>query len=266
LSRTQNAIAQQLLAILAEERGIAILAGRQPWLPTVTGAIGVITVRFSVPDFAQRRAYWQGKLTESGMTLDAQDLDALSDRFRLTPDQIDSAIATAYNAARWQAACSGSSEGEKAISHPKSQIQNLKLIDLFAAARMQSGQDLAALARKILPKYTWDDIVLPSDRLSQLREICNQVKYRHVVYGEWGFERKLSLGKGLNVLFSGPPGTGKTMAAEVIASELQLDLYKIDLSQVVSKYIGETEKNLDRIFTAAQNANAILFFDEKVIF
>jgi SpoVK/Ycf46/Vps4 family AAA+-type ATPase len=98
--------------------------------------------------------------------------------------------------------------------------------------------------------------------LAQLREICNQVKYRRVVYGEWGFDRKLSLGKGVNVLFSGPPGTGKTMAAEVIANELQLDLYKIDLSQVVSKYIGETEKNLDRIFTAAQNANAILFFDE----
>ena len=74
--------------------------------------------------------------------------------------------------------------------------------------------------------------------------------------------KKLSLGKGLNALFAGPPGTGKTMAAEVIAGELQLDLYKIDLSQVVSKYIGETEKNLDRIFTAAESANAILFFDE----
>jgi SpoVK/Ycf46/Vps4 family AAA+-type ATPase len=82
------------------------------------------------------------------------------------------------------------------------------------------------------------------------------------VYGEWGFDRKLSLGKGLNVLFSGPPGTGKTMGAEVIARELGLDLYRIDLSQVVSKYIGETEKNLDRIFNAAENSNAILFFDE----
>jgi SpoVK/Ycf46/Vps4 family AAA+-type ATPase len=92
--------------------------------------------------------------------------------------------------------------------------------------------------------------------------VCDRAKYRYLVYGQWGFERKLSLGKGLNVLFSGPPGTGKTMAAEVMANELQLDLYKIDLSQVVSKYIGETEKNLDRIFNAAQSANAILFFDE----
>ena len=79
---------------------------------------------------------------------------------------------------------------------------------------------------------------------------------------KWGFGAKLSLGKGINALFVGPSGTGKTMAAEIIAQELQLDLYKIDLSGVVSKYIGETEKNLDRIFTAAENANAILLFDE----
>jgi SpoVK/Ycf46/Vps4 family AAA+-type ATPase len=98
--------------------------------------------------------------------------------------------------------------------------------------------------------------------MAHLREICAQAEYRNVVYGEWGFDRKLSLGKGLNMLFVGPPGTGKTMAAEVIAHELQLDLYRIDLSQVVSKYIGESEKNLDRIFTAAENSNSILFFDE----
>ena len=88
------------------------------------------------------------------------------------------------------------------------------------------------------------------------------VKYRHVVYGKWGFERKLSLGKGLNILFSGPSGTGKTMAAARFSGELALDLYKIDLSTVMSKYIGETEKNLSRIFQEAENSNAILFFDE----
>src|SRR5262249_3197738 len=88
------------------------------------------------------------------------------------------------------------------------------------------------------------------------------VKYRDRVYGEWGFDRKLSLGKGLSVLFAGPSGTGKTMSAEIIAGELGLDLYKIDLSTVVSKYIGETEKNLSRIFTEAETSNSILFFDE----
>ena len=118
------------------------------------------------------------------------------------------------------------------------------------------------MARKIAPHYTWGDIVLPADRLQQLHEICNQVKYRARVYDEWGFDRKLSLGKGLNVLFAGPSGTGKTMAAEVLAGELGLDLYKIDLSTVVSKYIGETEKNLAHIFDEAETSNAILFFDE----
>jgi SpoVK/Ycf46/Vps4 family AAA+-type ATPase len=88
------------------------------------------------------------------------------------------------------------------------------------------------------------------------------VKYRERVYGEWGFDQKLSLGKGLSVLFSGPSGTGKTMAAEIIAGALGLELYKIDLSTVVSKYIGETEKNLSRIFVEAETSNAILFFDE----
>src|SRR5262249_60214690 len=83
--------------------------------------------------------------------------------------------------------------------------------ELFAAARAQSGHGLAALARKIEPRYGWDDIVLPPDQLAQLREICNQARYRHVVYDEWGFDRKLSLGKGLNVLFSGPPRTGQRM-------------------------------------------------------
>lgn len=98
--------------------------------------------------------------------------------------------------------------------------------------------------------------------MTQLRDICKEAEYRDLVPQKWGFGDKLSLGKGLNVLFSGSPGTGKTMAAEVIAHHLQLDLYKIDLSQIVSKYIGETEKNLNRIFTAATNSNAILLFDE----
>ncbi|NJL22017.1 MAG: ATP-binding protein [Leptolyngbyaceae cyanobacterium SM1_3_5] len=136
------------------------------------------------------------------------------------------------------------------------------LADLFAAARTQSGQELGELATKVQPLYTWRDLVLPEDGIAQLQEICQRVAHRHQVLEEWGFDRKLSIGKGINALFAGASGTGKTMAAEVIANELGLDLYKIDLSGVVSKYIGETEKNLERIFRAAENANAILFFDE----
>ena len=96
----------------------------------------------------------------------------------------------------------------------------------------------------------------------QLEEICAFVRHKETVFSEWGFDKKLSLGKGLNILFAGPSGTGKTLAAEVIAGDVGLDLYKIDLSSIVSKYIGETEKNLKKIFGEAETCNAILFFDE----
>ena len=115
---------------------------------------------------------------------------------------------------------------------------------------------------KFSPKQTWDNLVLAKSALSQLQELCNQAHHHTKVYKDWGFGKKLSSGKGLTVLFSGSPGTGKTLAAEIIAHELQLDLYKIDLSQMVSKYFGETEKNLNRVFNAAEQSNAILLFDE----
>ena len=104
--------------------------------------------------------------------------------------------------------------------------------------------------------------MLPEDTRRQLQEICHCVNHRQTVFSSWGFDRKFSLGKGLNVLFSGTSGTGKTMSAEIIAGELKLDLFKIDLSSVVSKYVGETERNLSRIFREAETSNSILFFDE----
>ena len=112
------------------------------------------------------------------------------------------------------------------------------------------------------PVAGWDDIVLPPRALRQLREVCLSVKHRPTVYGRWGFERRLAQGKGLIALFAGPSGCGKTMSAQIIAAELKLDLFQIELSGVVSKYIGETEKNLNVIFEAARFSNAILFFDE----
>jgi SpoVK/Ycf46/Vps4 family AAA+-type ATPase len=254
LEQGQYAVYQQLLAILQETKGITILASTKAWDADKINLMNAIAVEFSMPDFAQRQAYWQANLVKMGIVLNQQDIDILSDRFRLTPEQIDGAIATACNQTRWKNAAF-------AQTLTQSHVQPT-LHELLAAARKQSGQDLTGLARKISPKHTWDNIILPSDQLRQLREICNQVKYHHIVCEQWGFEQKLSLGKGVNVLFSGSPGTGKTMASEVIANELQLDLYKIDLSQIVSKYIGETEKNLDRVFTAAVDANAILLFDE----
>lgn len=243
---------QRLWEAIAQFPSIAIIGGVAPSLSDIPGSTRtILPVSFPLPDFAQRRDNWQAYLSQSGISRPAQELDTLADRFRLTPEQIGDAVASAQHQARWQAAqASQESSG------------SLTLEDLFAAARTHSGQALTSLARKISPRSTWTDLILPPERLTQLREICHQVKHHHLVCGQWGFEEKLSLGKGLNALFSGSPGTGKTMAAAVIAKELHLDLYQIDLSQVVSKYIGETEKNLERIFTAAQSANAILLFDE----
>ena len=134
--------------------------------------------------------------------------------------------------------------------------------DVEAACRAESNSRLIGFARKVANTYTWTDLVLPGPQKEQLREIIDHVRNHEAVYTEWGFRRKHALGKGVNMLFSGPSGTGKTMAAGIIASELGLDCYKIDLSTVVSKYIGETEKNLNRIFAEAETSNAVLFFDE----
>ncbi|WP_308642521.1 ATP-binding protein [Paenibacillus nuruki] len=109
---------------------------------------------------------------------------------------------------------------------------------------------------------TWDDLILPVSQKQRMRYACDQVKYRSKVYEEWGFGHKLAYGKGLSLLFTGPPGTGKTMSARVIANELQMQMYQINLSQVVSKYIGETEKHLQEVFDEAKYSSSILFFDE----
>ena len=122
--------------------------------------------------------------------------------------------------------------------------------------------NLDKLAQRLEAKATWEDLVLPEPETKALQQIVAQVRHRNRVYEEWGFARKMNRGLGISVVFAGESGTGKTMAAEVIANELGLNLYRIDLSGVVSKYIGETEKNLRRVFDAAEDGGAILFFDE----
>ncbi|MBC8115460.1 MAG: ATP-binding protein, partial [Candidatus Saccharimonas sp.] len=132
----------------------------------------------------------------------------------------------------------------------------------WTACRRATRPRLDALAQRIDARATWDDLVLPDDETQQLREIADQIQHRSRVYDDWGFRAKHNRGLGVSVLFAGESGTGKTMAAEVIANDLQLDLYRIDLSAVVNKYIGETEKNLRKLFDAADDSGAILFFDE----
>ena len=229
----------RLLQTLLAYPGLVMVGGEQTWQPRdKRHPRPVHTVPFPRPAYAERVSLWRDALDGSGI-----DVAPVANHFQFTPGQIRDAAATARDLARWE---------QKPLS----------LSHLFTASRTHSNQKLTALATKIEPRHRWEDIILPADTLRQLREMVNMVRYRPLVYGQWRFGDKMSLGRGLNALFAGESGTGKTMAADIMAHELGLDLYKINLSTVVSKYIGETEKNLSRIFLEAETSNAVLFFDE----
>lgn len=246
----ENGKAKALLKTLEKVSGeygwLTFIAGKKPW--TMRGAFkGSIfqVVGLPIPDVPLRQEAWKKTMKGSVSKSTLGWSEKLAEQFRLTPGQIEDAFESIKN--------------QRVMTCGKKKIT---IKDFYAACRNQSNQKLVELAAKVEPCYGWKDIVLPKARLAQLDEICQQVKHRYTVFGKWGFDKKLSHGKGLSVLFYGPPGTGKTMAAGVIANALELDLYKIDLSGVVSKYIGETEKNLGKIFHEAETSNAILFFDE----
>ncbi|MBV9096931.1 MAG: AAA family ATPase, partial [Frankiaceae bacterium] len=134
--------------------------------------------------------------------------------------------------------------------------------DLVTAARTQSGEALQRLARRITPRVGWDDLVVPPAVVEQLEEMCTRARQRDLVMGTWKVGGGSSRKRGTVALFGGPPGTGKSLAAEVIGAALGLEIYQVNLATVVDKYVGETEKNLDRIFRAAEGVNCLLFFDE----
>jgi SpoVK/Ycf46/Vps4 family AAA+-type ATPase len=156
--------------------------------------------------------------------------------------------------------------GENAIAAAEDDIEEPPLATepspLWQLCRAQVGARLGDLAQHIESHAEWSDLVLPKAQKAILRTIIAQVQRRAIVYDDWGFASRGTRGLGLSTLFAGPSGTGKTMAAEVMAGVLALDLYRIDLSAVVSKYIGETEKNLRRVFDAAESGGAVLLFDE----
>jgi AAA+ superfamily predicted ATPase len=233
--------AAALRAMCSAAGAVVVLMGREPWVAGADDLGTVIDVALTRPDSAARRALWAAALA---LPSEASVVADLAARFRLGAGQIARAARDAALRAVWDGA---------GLSTPAY---------LFAAASAQSGRALATLAPKVTGVASWNDLVLPDEQAAQLREFCEQARWRHHVLGAWGFGRMPVGTRGLNGLFAGPPGTGKTMAASVIASDLGLDLYRIDLAQVVSKYIGETQQNLDRIFRAAADANAVLLFDE----
>ena len=232
-----------LLRRVAELSRLVFISGEQPWhWPLPREPLQLRPLQLRAPGLADQFRAWRA-LTSDSIT--AADLHRLAS---LHPLPLD-AIGNACRLARGLAAVD-STAAAITVEH------------LQQACRAQTRIEVNSLARRVEPRHGWDDLVLPAPQLDQLRTVCSQARHASSVYGAWCFERTMSLGMGLNVLFSGPPGTGKTMAAEVIANDLKVDLLKIDLSQIVSKYIGETEKNLRQLFTQAASANAILLFDE----
>jgi SpoVK/Ycf46/Vps4 family AAA+-type ATPase len=242
LDDAQQTRRELFVTALAEHPGVTLLSGNAVWEPAHwQRGRGFLRMEVPLPDYAQRVQHWKMALPDAEL-----GLEAVAAKFRFSDEQIDNAAVIARAVAQRRDPASG----------------RVCDADVYAACRLQSSRKLAALAQPITPHYAWNDIVLPPEQLEQLRAICHHVAHRDLVYDVWGFDKKLAMGKGLNALFAGPPGTGKTMAADIMAHELGLDLYKIDLSTVVSKYIGETEKNLSSIFADARSSNAILFFDE----
>jgi hypothetical protein len=229
---TQSSAINRLLAQLD---GLVMVDSREPWpgMPHPS-----LTVDIAKPTAAEQKAAWLAATGVAG----ADAVPALTAQFNLNLDEIEEIAQTVQD-----------------DTVPNS----APLADrLWDACLSVTRPRLDTLAQRIDLKVSWDDIVLPPAESKLLHQIADQVGKRAQVYQDWGFDRKANRGLGINALFAGDSGTGKTMAAEVIANHLRLNLYRIDLSAVVSKYIGETEKNLRKLFDAAEDGGAMLFFDE----
>jgi hypothetical protein len=229
-----------LLRQLTDAPVPVVLVGHTPW-DAAWSTRPPLLLRAPRVEPTARAALWQaayGPAVPAGI-----DVPNLLAPFLLTPEQITRAARSAAQNALLDGA-------------------GLRPDHIRRGARAQNSAGLDLLARRIEPAVGWDDLVLPPDTLSQLRELTARARHRDRVLGEWGMRPGGARGRGVVALFAGDSGTGKTMSAEVIAADLGLDLYTVDLSTVIDKYVGETEKNLERIFTEAAGVNGVLLFDE----
>jgi hypothetical protein len=217
-----------------------LLHGRAAWEPSWSRVVPLV-VHDLTGSSAERLDSWQTSLgVDAPARLDEADVTT---QFLLSAEQVDRAV----TAARLQARLGGEAVN---VDH------------LRAGARAQNGAGLERLARRIQPEVDWDDLVLAPATSDALRELVGRARHRDLVLDGWGMRPGGGRGRGITVLFAGDSGTGKTMSAEVVAHDLGLDLYAVNLATVVDKYVGETEKNLERIFTEADGVNAVLLFDE----
>ncbi|MGH7525496.1 MAG: ATP-binding protein [Gemmatimonadales bacterium] len=231
----------RIRALTERLTGLVLISLREP-LSGIRRADLRLDVRRPLPQ--EQLALWHEHLGITSARLNGR-LDAVVAHFSLDADSIRSACATVLGA-------------PPSAAEPSDDLDDL----IWDVCRAQARSRLDQLAQRIEPVAEWEELVLPAAQRTLLAEIAGQVRQRSRVYEMWGLGGAGKRGLGITALFAGPSGTGKTMAAEVLARELRLDLYRIDLSQVVSKYVGETEKNLRRVFDAAEGGGAILLFDE----
>ncbi len=228
-----DAIQGRLARFSVRTGGLVFVDSREG---TASWLDGAFSVQVDRPTPSEQRSLWQTALGEQ-----AQEIpDLLSGQFNLNQEDIAAIVIQAQ------------------LTDAPAQLKDR----LWQQCLLKTRPGMDHLAEKLDAKATWDDIVLPDQDIGLLRQVAAQVQVRTRVYDDWGFRARMNRGLGISALFAGDSGTGKTMAAEVLANALDLDLYRIDLSAVVSKYIGETEKNLRQVFDAAENGGAILFFDE----
>ncbi|MEZ4451577.1 MAG: AAA family ATPase [Nannocystaceae bacterium] len=232
---------RRLSAGVAERGPSLFFFSREAPAPVEVGDAAVHDeVILPIPDRAQRIALWARYCPDAAPA----DREAAADAFRFAPGRIEAAARDALALARAR----GSATPNAA--------------DLLRAGRRRATPRLGALATRVDSPYHWRDLVVPREREEQLHDLVARLRRGPQVLDEWGFGRAMASSRGVSALFHGPPGTGKTMAAAIVAREAGQDLYRIDLSQVVSKYIGETEKHLERVFSEAESTDVALFFDE----
>jgi AAA+ superfamily predicted ATPase len=211
----------------------------------------LITFDIHTPSRHEQRLMWQYNLGQKSEQLNGS-IDQLVSQFNLSPPAIQSACVKVNSLdSHWQEITTEDQASSDYLHH-----------QLWELCRKQARPRLDELAQQIEASADWDDLILPEKEKDILKEILIHVQYKSTVYDQWGFADKSKRGLGISALFAGQSGTGKTMAAEVLAHTLKLDVYRIDLSSVVSKYIGETEKNLSKVFDAAEGGGVILLFDE----
>jgi len=232
-----NHSAATLWGVLQDAGGPIVITATPGLIEALAEAAPVepAIVALAPPDLAMRIRLWNALLPPG--TLTTAEIDDLAARFELTPRTM-------------------------ARSIRRAKIAGLRAETLQQAAREVGAASMSSIAQRLPLIYTRDDLVLPPKILNELDLALAWVRHKRQVFETWGFGRRIVLGRGLTAMFAGPPGTGKTMTAQVLAKDLGLDLYRVDLSRVMSKYIGETEKNLSKLFDEAQASGAVLFFDE----